>query len=135
MDQITSSDDSNHPIEFNIDVTGARPTISALLTLRVFDVDKADSEEDPVYFNGIHVGTLDSVDSAWSEPVFSVPIVIVQQGNNLFEIRVDEDRVVEVDWGELVIDGAGEALKHPTKSPWTQATCLRARSMCQLSLS
>ena len=113
MDQIISSGDSNHPIEFNIYSTWARPAISALLILRVFDVDEADGEEDPVFFNGNQVGTLDGFDNAWSESVFSIPVGIIQQGNNLIEIQVDEDWVVEVDWGELVIDGGGQVLKEP----------------------
>jgi hypothetical protein len=107
------------PIEFNIDVTGALPTSSAILTLYVYDVDEDGSpppEVDEVYFNGSMVGTLTGANDAWSTSVFSLDTADVLAGDNLVEVQIDTAPgsygrwCVATAWGQLLIDGGtGEA--------------------------
>jgi hypothetical protein len=105
------------PIEFNIDVTGALPTDSAVLTLYVFDVDEDGGpppEVDEVYFNGNYLGNLTGANSTWSTSVFLVDIGDVVAGNNLVEIDIDTLETygwcVATAWGQLLVDGgAGDA--------------------------
>lgn len=107
------------PIEFNIDVTGALPTSSAILTLYVYDVDEDGSpppEIDEVYFNSNYVGNLTGANDEWSTSVFFVDIADVVAGNNLVEIQIDTATgstgrwCVATAWGQLLVDGGtGEA--------------------------
>jgi len=108
-------EDSFHPIEFNINVSGALPTTSAELLIDAFDVDEQGGpppEIDQVYLNGTYLGDLTGADSTWSTTILNVPIALVQAGNNKVVIIVDEDPpgtndswCVAVASGQLLIDG------------------------------
>jgi hypothetical protein len=107
------NDDTIHPIEFNIFLTGPLPTTSAQLFIEAYDVDETSGEDDQVYVNGTLVGTLTGADSTWSTTVLNVPLAVVQAGANLIEIQVDIHNVhtwcVSVARGQLVIDGGAAA--------------------------
>ena len=107
--------DGVHPIEFNINVSGALPTTSAQLFIEAFDVDEQGGpppEIDQAWFNGNYLGDLTGDDNTWSNTVFNVPLAMVQAGDNLVTIVVDEDPpgtngswCVSVASGQLLIDG------------------------------
>ena len=108
--------DSYHPIEFDIDMTGALPTSSVLLLIEAYDIDETAGEIDFVYLNGNLQGALTGVDNGWTTTIFSVPLAHVVSGRNLVQIIVDEQPpgtngawCVNVGSGQLVIDGGGAA--------------------------
>lgn len=109
MDRTFGNNDAAHPIEFNISVA-TLPAQSARLTIRAYDVDEEAGQVDKVYFNGQELGRLSGANNVWNATVFNVPVGLVLAGNN--RIRVDVDTsgdatlwVVNVDWGQLLIDG------------------------------
>ena len=104
------NDDSNHPIEFNMPVTGPLPTYDAKLLLLCNDVDETSGEVDQVYFNGHLLGTLTGANNQDSTTVFTIPnLSWVLPGNNFVQILVDINGVgnwcVELKQAQLVIDG------------------------------
>ncbi|MFL6549337.1 MAG: hypothetical protein ACJ8OJ_11630, partial [Povalibacter sp.] len=114
MDRTLGNADGAHPIEFNIDVTGATPTTSAILTMRAYDVDEESGETDDVYLNGIKLGRLSGADSVWSTTTFKVDLVahpnLIVSGRNKVQVNVDTSGdatawIVNVDWGQMLIDG------------------------------
>lgn len=101
--------DANHPIEFNIDVTGTLPASEAHLSINAFDIDEELFELNQVFLNGNLLDTLHGESDENTTTVFSVPTNIVQAGNNLVEILVDPDGwTLRVNWGQLLIDGGAE---------------------------
>ena len=102
--------DANHPIEFNIAVTGPLPSSSAALAIAAYDVDEGRGREvDEVYFNGHLLGTLTGQNNQWSTTLFAVNPDWVVSGDNLVEILVDVaspgDYCAVIAWGQLLIDG------------------------------
>ncbi|MEW6756902.1 MAG: VWA domain-containing protein [Acidobacteriota bacterium] len=101
--------DGNHPIEFNVPVTGALPAASAKLLLLCNDVDETSGEVDEVYFNGHLLGTLTGANNQDSTTVFTIPnLSWVLAGNNYVEIHVDVDDTgwcVYMKQAQIVIDG------------------------------
>ena len=77
-----------YPIEFNIDVTGALPTTSAVLTINANDVDEEAGETDTVFMNGVELGRLSGENNVDNTTRFSVDPSIIQPGNNLVEITI-----------------------------------------------
>ncbi len=100
--------DGNHPIEFNIDVTGALPNDTAYLAINANDVDEEIGEDNEVYFNGALIGSLAGVDSLDSTTVFAVPLNQVGFGDNLVQVNVTGPWTTRVDWGQFIIDGGSE---------------------------
>ncbi len=93
-------------IEFDIDVTGDLPTASAFLTLNAYDVDEESGEIDQVWFNGNSVGNLSGNNNTWNTTVFSIPIEWVESGPNTIRVQVTTSGwCVEIDWGQLLVDG------------------------------
>ena len=115
MDTSISASSGVHPIEFNIDVSGALPTTSAYLTIRGNDIDEntgpgggSSSEIDDVYFNGHKLGYLTGENQKWSTSAFSFDPAWVVPGKNKVEIQIGTlggGWVVTIDWGQLVLDG------------------------------
>lgn len=110
MDASVGQSSANHPIEFNINLTGAIPTQSAYLSVRAYDVDEEEGETDDVYFNDTYLGKLSGQNNTWSSSAFAVPLSLVHAGNNKVSVIVDTSGdatvwVVTVDWGQLVTDG------------------------------
>lgn len=104
------NDDPNHPIEFNLPVTGALPLTSAKLLLLCNDVDETSGEVDEVYFNGHLLGTLTGANNQDSTTLFTISdLSWVLAGNNFVEILVDRQGVgnwcVELKQAQLVLDG------------------------------
>jgi hypothetical protein len=100
-----------HPIEFNIDVA-TLPQSSAAITLRAFDVDEEQGEQDDVYINGHFLGRLTGANNVWSVTSFNINPAWLVQGANLVEVQVDTSGdatqwVVAIDWGQLLVDGGG----------------------------
>jgi len=87
------NDDVKHPIEFNIDVTGALPTTSAALLLEAWDVDLSSGEVDEVYFNGTLIGTLTGASNQFSTTVLTVPLASVVSGENFVQVQVDVNNI------------------------------------------
>jgi hypothetical protein len=120
MDRLVGNSDAAHPIEFTIDVAAA-PTQSATLTIRAFDVDEEQGELDQVYLNDVLLastrnsqGKLSGADNVWSSTALTVDLAahpgLIHVGANKVRIMVDQGGdptawVVNVDWGQLVIDG------------------------------
>ncbi len=110
------NDDPEHPIEFNINVTGQLPQKNAYLALLIEDVDFPD-EIDDVYLNGHYLGYMIGQDDLDISTLFVIPdISWVKQGNNLVQIFVDRNGVgdwcANTRWGQLIIDedeGSGPA--------------------------
>ncbi len=108
---------SNHPIEFNIFMTGALPTENAVLTVYGYDVDEEQGEVNHVYFNGHFCGQMTGADGVWNTTTFILDKSWVQSGKNLVQYYIDVNNpgaaswLSAVDWGQLVIDGGvrGEA--------------------------
>jgi hypothetical protein len=98
------------PIEFNISVA-TLPTQSASLTIRGWDIDEEQGEQDDVYLNGVLLGKLTGANSVWSTTVFEITnLSLLQPGNNRVEIRIDTSGdatnwVTAVRWGQLLVDG------------------------------
>ena len=114
LDEYLDMNDSQSPIEFNINVNGALPTSSAHLTIYAFDIDEEDGEFDEVYFNDRLLGHLSGKHNTWSSSVFELNPSWVRTGNNLVKVVINAgypDRTehrtwaVTVDWGQLLIDG------------------------------
>lgn len=105
LDTLISSVSSEHPIEFDIDLTGALPTLSTVLAIRADDIDPG--EVNQVLINGNSVGTLYGIDGLPSTSLFTVPNGFVSLGDNLVQIQVDNTPGLnlQVDWGQLLIDG------------------------------
>ena len=103
-----------HPIEFNIEVTGAQPTTSAILTINANDVDEESGESDIVFLNGVELGKLSGEDKTVSTTRFTVDPSIIRTGNNLVEITITDTSgrgiawELTVDWGQLLVDGGSE---------------------------
>jgi len=100
-----------HPIEFNIDVA-TLPQSSAMITLRAFDVDEEQGEQDDVYINGHFLGRLTGANNVWSVTSFNIDPAWLAQGANLVEVQVDTSGdatqwVVAIDWGQILVDGGG----------------------------
>jgi len=100
--------DSIHPVEFNIDMTGALPQTSAYLDVFIEDIDWPD-EVDEVRLNGHVLGYAVGEDDLDNSTLFIIPdLSWVREGNNLVEIYVDLNNTGE--WcaktvsGELVVD-------------------------------
>jgi LPXTG-site transpeptidase (sortase) family protein len=98
-------------IEFDIDVTGPLPTASAYLTINAYDVDEESGEVDHVWINGNFLGALNGNNDTWNTTIFNVPIGWVVSGLNTIRVQVTtEGWCVEIDWGQLLVDGgAAEA--------------------------
>jgi hypothetical protein len=112
MDVSVGRGDANHPIEFNIDVSGDLPTTSAVLTVRANDVDEEQGEIDNIYFNGTLLEKLTGTNNTWSTTAFTLDPALVVSGNNQVQVDVDvEDGgwIVTVDWAQLLIDGGAAA--------------------------
>ncbi len=117
------------PIEFNIVVDPLpSPITSAALNIYAWDVDEEGDPQNPsrpverdrVYFNGHFVGTLTGWNQTWSTSHFSVDPSWVQVGNNLVEVLIDEYDgcwCVSIDWGQLVLGGAGGAASIYSAAP------------------
>jgi hypothetical protein len=107
------NDDPKHPIEFNINVSGALPTTSAALLIEAWDVDESSGEVDEVYFNGTLVGTLTGADNQFSTTVLTIPLADVVAGDNLVQVQVDVNNVhdwcVGIPRAQLIIDGGAAA--------------------------
>ena len=98
----------NYPIEFNIDVTGALPATSAVLTINANDVDEEAGEIDTVFLNGVEIGTLSGENGIDNTTRFSVDPSLIQPGNNLLRIEISDGWLLTVYWGQLLIDGGSE---------------------------
>jgi large repetitive protein len=98
-------------IEFNISNTGAVPATSASLTVRAYDVDEEQGEQDDVYLNGHLLGKLTGANNVWSTTVFKITnLAWVTTGKNLVQVKPDQSGdatawVVAVRWGQILIDG------------------------------
>ncbi len=111
MENTHGNTDPVAPIEFNIDVA-TLPKSSAVITLRAFDVDEEQGEQDDVYINGHFLGHLTGANNVWSVTSFNVNPAWLVQGANLVEVQIDTSGdatqwVVAIDWGQLLIDGGG----------------------------
>jgi hypothetical protein len=100
------------PIEFNIFVDD-NPVTSAQLSILAFDVDWPQGEIDEVWFNGHDLGHLIGVNDTWSTSVFTIPAAWVipgPAGKNLVQIYPDiatnGSWAVQVDWGQLILNGS-----------------------------
>jgi len=103
---------------FTIAVNQASGT-SALLALRVYDVDEEAGELDTVSLNGIPLGTLSGTNETWSTTTFNITGAVnyldVDGGINTVEICIDPgggeptEWVAEIDWGQILIDGGSAA--------------------------
>ncbi|WP_300496621.1 invasin domain 3-containing protein [Marinobacter sp.] len=114
MDFRLGSGSAIYPIEFNIDVTGALPTTSAILTINANDVDEEAGETDTVFLNGVELGRLSGENNVDNTTRFSVDPSIIQPGNNLVEITIADTSgngtnwQLTVYWGQLLVDGGSE---------------------------
>ncbi|MCJ8305175.1 Ig-like domain-containing protein, partial [Shewanella sp.] len=105
-------------ISFDIDVSGDLPTTQATLTIYARDIDEEAGELDEVFFNGHRLGYLSGENDKWSTTVFSLPQHYVQQGNNSVIVEPDINKagwLVEVDWGQLLIDGGSREHAETTR--------------------
>jgi len=95
---------------FDINVAQASGA-TAILTLRVFDVDEEAGELDEVSLNGVDLGYLTGDNDVWSVTAFDVSGVVVYGGDNTVEICIDPlggestTWVAEIDWGQILVDG------------------------------
>jgi large repetitive protein len=120
MDRLVGNSDAAHPIEFTINVA-AVPAQSATLTIRAYDVDEEQGEFDQVYLNDVlltsahnPLGKLSGDNNVWSATTLTVDLAahpgLIHTGANTVRVMVDQGGdptawVVNVDWGQLVIDG------------------------------
>ncbi len=95
--------DSSLPIEFNIAIAEP-PITSAHLGIYAFDVDEELGEVHDVYLNGHYVGHLGGTDLSWNTSLFKVNSDWIID-DNLIEIRVSSGKCIQVDWGQILIDG------------------------------
>jgi hypothetical protein len=107
-----SSDDSIHPIEFNIE-NDVHPVAAALLSVLSYDVDTDYTpypELDGVYFQGHYVGDLSGADEEWTVNSFTIDPAWVQTGNNLVQIQIERNNpgnhfwCAYVRWGALEVE-------------------------------
>jgi large repetitive protein len=111
MEVTFGNTDPEHPIEFNVNVA-TLPDSTAYITLRAYDVDEEQGEQDDVYINGHLLGKLTGANNVWSVTSFFIPKHFLVPGNNLVEVQVDTSGdatqwVVAVDWAQVLIDGGG----------------------------
>jgi large repetitive protein len=109
MDVVLGRSNPLQPIEFNINLP-ALPTSSAVLTIRAFDVDEEQGEEDRVSINGVVLGKLTGANQVWSSTAFTVDPADLVAGDNTVSIEIDvggdpTNWTVTVDWGQLLLDG------------------------------
>ena len=91
--------DARHPIEFNVFVS-ARPSRSATLTVRAYDVDEepttpgGDHEVDLVYLNGVLLGPLSGANNLWNATVLNIDLTahpnLIVAGKNTVQVQVDQ---------------------------------------------
>jgi len=95
---------------FVIDVSQASGS-SAILTLRVHDVDEEEGELDRVRLNGTVLGYLTGTNNTWSTTTFDISSEIIYGGDNTVEICIDPSQnepttwQAEIDWGQILVDG------------------------------
>ncbi|MEZ5498880.1 MAG: hypothetical protein R3E77_05535 [Steroidobacteraceae bacterium] len=117
------------PIEFNV-LVNTTPAASATLTLRAWDVDEEQGEQDDVYINGHFLGKLTGANNVWSTTVFQISdLSWISTGNNLVEVQIDTSGdatawVTAVRWAQILIDG-GAADKASTGSVVIQGCATR----------
>ena len=102
------NDDSRHPIEFNINLSGALPTKNAYLSVFINDIDWPD-EVDEIFLNGHSLGFAAGLNGVNNSTLFVLPdLSWVKAGKNLVQVRVDKNNVhswcAAVVNGQLVID-------------------------------
>lgn len=111
METTFGNSSPQHPIEFNVSVS-TLPRSSAVLTMRAYDVDEEQGEQDDVYINGHYLGRLTGANEVWAVTSFNVDPAWLVQGDNLVEVQVDTSGdatawVVGIDWGQILVDGGG----------------------------
>ena len=100
--------------EFTIYVDQASGS-SAILTLRVNDVDEEAGELDEVYLNGVYLGVLSGTNDTWSTTSFNITSQIIYNADNTVRICIDPgggeatDWRAEIDWGQILVDGGSAA--------------------------
>ncbi|HEY7642458.1 MAG TPA: hypothetical protein VH814_22180 [Steroidobacteraceae bacterium] len=113
MDRLLGNSDPAHPIEFDIAVSSL-PATSAVLTLRAYDVDEEQGEQDDVYLNGVFLGSLSGANNIWNATTFTIDLAahpnLLVLGNNRVTVQVDTSGdatawVTNVDWAQLLVDG------------------------------
>jgi hypothetical protein len=113
MDRTLGNGDAAHPVEFNIAVTQL-PASSAILTLRAFDVDEEQGEQDDVYVNGVYVGALSGANNIWNTSTFVIDLAahpnLLVVGNNRVTVLLDHGGdpaiwTTNIDWAQLLVDG------------------------------
>lgn len=110
------NDDPIHPIEFNINLTGALPKNNAYLSLFILDVDWP-YEVDEIYLNGHLLGYAIGQNNLNYSSFFVIPdISWIKEGNNTIKVLVDRNSsgswCADVVSGQLIIDegsGSGPA--------------------------
>jgi len=110
MDTWIYNTNSRAPIEFNIFINDNSVT-SAELNIYAYDID-APGEVDEVYINGNYIGNLIGSNGQWTTTTFNVDPAYVSTGTNasnliqvLIDVNYTGEWALEVDWGELVING------------------------------
>jgi uncharacterized repeat protein (TIGR01451 family) len=112
LDLYFDNSDSRHPIEFNINVTTAPGgSVPTYLAIRAEDVDEESGEIDYVYLNDptrtSAIGHLSGANNVWSTTLLDVTGA-VNAGDNRVDITIADNWMLEVDWGQIIIDGGGE---------------------------
>ncbi|TNC81928.1 MAG: hypothetical protein C9356_05885 [Oleiphilus sp.] len=107
MDVSVNNTDGIHPIDFDIDVTGALPSSSATLIIEAFDIDEEAGENDQVFFNSSLIGSLSGRDGTVSHSVFALDISDVLAGRNLVQVSVAPGPLLLYS-GQLLIDNGDE---------------------------
>lgn len=93
--------DSNHPIEFNINVTGSLPVSSAYLSLFIEDIDWP-HEQNEVFLNGHSLGFAVGENDLNNSTLFVIPdLSWVKAGNNLVQVFVDQNHTGT--WWEAIV--------------------------------
>jgi uncharacterized protein (DUF302 family) len=117
MDVSMNSANSNHPIEFSINIPINPEGQSATLVLDIFDVDVdcksyvsagVKCEVDEVYVNDAKIGVLNGKNDEWARNRLSIPEDVLIQGDNRIEIRINTleerigaDWVAELNWAYI----------------------------------
>ena len=109
MDTATTSGSGNHPIEFNLDLTGASPTTTAHLVVNALGVEEESGDVLQVSINGNTLGSLAGETGINSSSVFAVPLNQVSFGDNLTEINVSAGATTTINWAQLLIDGGAQS--------------------------
>ncbi len=95
----------DHPIEFNIAVTEARPRKNAFLALLADDVDFP-GEFNEAYLNGQKLGSLVGTNNLQNTTLLTVPdLALVELGNNLVEVEVNVNNTEDRYWSSVVVSG------------------------------